>query len=655
MAKKPTIGAGIALDGEKEFRQAVSAINQDIKVMASEMDKVSASFEGNANSLEALTAKQDVLGRQLLNERDKVEALKAALKNSANEFGEADKRTKSWQISLNKAEAELTKTKNALNKTTKEIDDFGKSADKAGKSTSFLADIFTGSFLGNLASDALSTTVNYMQQFATAAFNLADELTSMSDVTGRSVEELQKLKYIGDDVGASLDIFAASQSRLTKNMSEAQQGTDAQALAFAQLGVHYLNADGSLRNVTNVMYEAFDALGKMTNETERDALAMELFGKSATDLNPLIKAGADELKRLGDEAKNSGAVMSAEAVQGLDAMGDAFAHVQQKATALIGELVGGLIPNMKTVGELNADVAKNEEISTLIERYRTLKDRLNDNTLSSEELRAVSQELATVKLLLIDLSDGMIDAYGEENGTIEDQIEKYAEMTDAEKKLAEAQLLSKASQYDSSSLERREEILNKLSEATNKYTDANILYIEQQTDLDSMIRNFAPAMDLDIQVQAMEITKGKVSDLKKEVDTLKAQLDVFGTSSEEAADAMQGLFDIGWSTRDIADELGISLGEVYSVMNNVASVAERATQQMQNFATAAKNASVTVSPNVSAAGSNQQSVSQTSSGGQPLNIQPGTVVINLDGKQIANATYPYTLEQSSLKGTNLIK
>lgn len=660
MARKPTIGAGIALDGEKEFRRAVSEINKDIEILASEMGKVTAEFEGNANSLAALTAKQDVLGRQMLNQSEKVDKLRAALKNSANEYGEADKRTKNWQIQLNKAEAALAKTKSELDKTTKEIDKFSKSADNAGKSTSFLADVFTGGFLANLASDALRSGVQSLEQFAAAAFDLSDELMQVSDITGRTVEELQKLKYIGDDVGVSLDTITSAQARLTRSLGMAQDGAEKQASAFAQLGVHYLNADGSLRNATTVMYEAFDALGKVANETERDALAMELFGRSATELNPLIKAGSDELKRLGDEAKNAGAVMSEEAVQGLDALGDAFDHVKQQAVALVGEFIGGLIPNIKTVGDLNANIAKNEEVSTLIDRYRTLKDRLNDNTLSSDELRAVSEELATVKQKLIELSDGMISAYAEETGVLDQQIENYAKLTEAEKRLVEAQLINKAAGYDELLL-KRDELLKKNTAATSELTAAQLKYTEEQTKLNKMIRDGATQEAIGFQALKVESLKlaiqgipGVMSGLEDMAGKIETEFSKTNTAVDEAGAAIKGLFEIGWSTREIADNLGISLGGVYNVMNDVADVTERATSQMQAFATAAKNANVSLSPGTPTSGGPNYTAGSAPNygGGQPIVVNVNPSPVNMDGRTVAQITYDYSIEEGYLRGNS---
>ena len=123
-----------------------------------------------------------------------------------------------------------------------------------------------------------------------------------STVKGMSVESLQAYSYAADLVDVSLDTLTGSMAKNVKSMSNAAQGSAKYADAYKQLGVSVTNADGSLRNSEDVYWEVIDALGKVSNETERDALAMQLFGKSAQDLNPLIAQGSAGIAALTDEA-----------------------------------------------------------------------------------------------------------------------------------------------------------------------------------------------------------------------------------------------------------------------------------------------------------------------------------------------------------------
>ena len=82
MPGKNEIVAGIRLTGEKEFRQGITSINKSISAMKSELKLTSAEYEGQANSLEALTAKDRVLNQILEEQKRKVEATKRALENA---------------------------------------------------------------------------------------------------------------------------------------------------------------------------------------------------------------------------------------------------------------------------------------------------------------------------------------------------------------------------------------------------------------------------------------------------------------------------------------------------------------------------------------------------------------------------------------------
>jgi len=124
------IGAGISLDGEKEFKRAISDINKDLKVLGSEMGKVTAEFSDNSKSVESLTAKQKVYNKQIDEQKKKLQTLKSALESSAKEFGDNDNKTKSWQISVNRATAELSKMESELRKTEAALNANASSAQK---------------------------------------------------------------------------------------------------------------------------------------------------------------------------------------------------------------------------------------------------------------------------------------------------------------------------------------------------------------------------------------------------------------------------------------------------------------------------------------------------------------------------------------------
>ena len=131
-----SFGLKIGLEGEKEFKKALSEINQSFKVLGSEMKVVSSQFDKNDNSVQALTARNQVLNKEIEAQKQKIETLRTALTNAAESFGENDRRTQNWQIQLNNAtaalndmERELDRNNTALDEAEREMDDAADSAD----------------------------------------------------------------------------------------------------------------------------------------------------------------------------------------------------------------------------------------------------------------------------------------------------------------------------------------------------------------------------------------------------------------------------------------------------------------------------------------------------------------------------------------------
>jgi chromosome segregation ATPase len=100
-------GLKIGVEGEKEFKNALRDINQTFKVLGSEMNLVASQFDKNDKSIQALSARNEILNKELDTQKNKIETLRIALQNASDSFGENDKRTQSWAIQLNNAQAEL--------------------------------------------------------------------------------------------------------------------------------------------------------------------------------------------------------------------------------------------------------------------------------------------------------------------------------------------------------------------------------------------------------------------------------------------------------------------------------------------------------------------------------------------------------------------
>jgi len=363
MAKKANISAGISLDGEKEFKQAISGINTDMKVLASEMKKVTSEFVGNASSVEALTAKDKILASEVDKQKEKIDELQKALKNSSEQYGENDKKTSNWKISLNEAQTKLNglnnevdqnkkalqQAKNPTEQIAQEIKTYGNNAEVAGEKSLKMGDIIKANVISSAIINGVKQLASAMKDVAMQSLNTADEIATLSGQTGLSTDQIQVWSYVGKALDVDLETITGSVSKLTRAMTAAKDGTGAQAEAFKSLKVNVTNSDGSLRDSKVVMLEAITALGKMKNETDRDSTALVLFGKSALELNPLIKAGSATIKDLTDAAYKNGAVMSDSTVEGLDKFKDSTEMLNQEIQSLTGEVLVDLMPTFQDI------------------------------------------------------------------------------------------------------------------------------------------------------------------------------------------------------------------------------------------------------------------------------------------------------------------
>ena len=181
-------GLKIGVEGEKEFKNALREINRDFKVLGSEMKLVTSQFDKQDKSLQAVTARNEVLNKEIDAQKNKISTLESALKNAAESFGENDKRTKAWQIQLNNANADLNKMERELDENNKALDeasdgfgDAGKEADKFGdeiKESAKVADDSGGKFekLGSVMKGVAAGIGVAMAAIGTAAVSAGKKL-----------------------------------------------------------------------------------------------------------------------------------------------------------------------------------------------------------------------------------------------------------------------------------------------------------------------------------------------------------------------------------------------------------------------------------------------------------------------------------------------
>lgn len=356
------ISTRLAVDGEAEFKKQMTAVNGELRNLKTEMQLVDAEFKGQANSLDYLTKKDRILRDEMAQQEEKVRALEAALEDATKAYGEADSRTDKYRQQLNQAKAALTnlnrevedntkymgEAEKSHKKTAKSIDEYGKAVETTPKLGAafkeYLKEVavrsgaaFTVEGIKKFVSSVKDLPVDVLKKFAGELSNVAQELYSvttnaaayadgiLTDATntGLSTEALQEYKYMAELTDVSYETITKSHAKLIKNMATAAKGTGDAAAAFKALGVSVTDSNGELRNNQEVFAEVIDALGTMDNATQRDAYSMQIFGKSAQDLNSLIAAGSDGVAAFAQEARDMGAVLDEDTLAALGGVDDA--------------------------------------------------------------------------------------------------------------------------------------------------------------------------------------------------------------------------------------------------------------------------------------------------------------------------------------------
>lgn len=381
-----TIATKVYLDGEAEYKQAISEINSSMRVLRSEMNLVAAEFAGNADSQEALTKKGEILTRQISAQKEKVAELEAALKDATAALGESNPRTKEWQVSLNKAKAELINMERELDETHKALDKsqkkfslfsgeaqgLGDVLDKVGdkfgvKLPSEMQNTLNGIAKINPATVAaaggfaalvvaIEKTEAKLQDLALQSAAFADEILTLSNNTGMGTEALQEWAYAEELIDVSTDTVRSSMAKMIRVMGDAKDGSKAAMDMFSGLGVSILDTNGELRDSEAVFYDVIDALGQVENVTERDAKTMDIFGKSAMDLNSLIVQGSDTLRRYAAEAHEMGYVLSNEDLEALGAVDDAQQRLLKTQEAVSNQISAEYAPYMEKALTMSRDL-----------------------------------------------------------------------------------------------------------------------------------------------------------------------------------------------------------------------------------------------------------------------------------------------------------
>lgn len=363
-----------------KIRGITIEISADTNPLIQDFKKVSGSLKdtekylGDINKLLKFNP-QDV---NLLNEKQK--ALAEAVSLTTNklsdlrkvydtlpkgENGELTEEQKKLQQEINVTQGTLEKYKKQVREVTAELDTMGKETDEVEKETKERGEetkTFGALLKANLTRDAIKGLATGIVNLGKQMFEMgketrayADNVMQLSTQYGLTTDKIQEFQYMSELTDTSLETITGSMTKLTKNMQTATKGTGDAYARFEKLGISVTDTEGNLRSTDEVFAEAISRLGNVENATERDALAMNIFGKSAMDLNPLIAVGREGLADYRAEAHEMGYVLDTDTLESLGAVDDAMQRANKRLDAVKNQIGRYLAPIVAEITEAFAE------------------------------------------------------------------------------------------------------------------------------------------------------------------------------------------------------------------------------------------------------------------------------------------------------------
>lgn len=362
----PSINSKIKLDGEREYKAALAEIKSGLNVLKSELNLASEQFRDNADSVEALTKKNDILDRTILTQKEKIEQIEKALQSSASAYGEADERTNRWKTQLNNAQAELVKMERALKDNEDALQKAQREAD--GTTTAF----------GKLKK-ALSDTKEQGGGIKGLFANLKEEFSGNNEV----------MRGLGDaltDVAGKFGIqLPESAQKAVQSLNGIHAGTALAYTGLGLLGAALVKAEKALISMTKKGAEYAKEIKTFSSVTGQSVESLQEFDYAAEMIGVSSERIRDSLKETTNKMQ--------EARDGNEATAAAYAKLGVSITDANG--------NLRSAEDVFYDT---------IDALGQMENRTERDALAMDLMSESAQELNP----LIDAGSGALKKYADE-------------------------------------------------------------------------------------------------------------------------------------------------------------------------------------------------------------------------------------------------
>ncbi len=347
-------------------QKTLAATQKEIQSLNKLQSDISA-YTKQQNSVDSLRSKLSVYQQQLQNVQQEIAASGEYNSTLANKELELKQRIEQTEASikqksetldrmsaeLSEAGVDMSRLSEEAQRLGAEVEDLKSKEEQAAEEAQNFGDVGANSAMAvgeALAAAGIATLLKEIYEAygecVTGAAAFGDEIGTVSVQYGIAAQDLQAYYYAAELVDVSVETLTSTMARNVRAMSYAQDGTARYVEAYEQLGVSVTNADGSLRDSEDVYWDVIDALREMDNASERDAIAMELLGRSAQQINTLIAAGSGVMEEYKQQAEDAGYVMDEQMLASVMALDDELQIQNNNMTALKNTIGAAYAPEL---------------------------------------------------------------------------------------------------------------------------------------------------------------------------------------------------------------------------------------------------------------------------------------------------------------------
>ncbi len=352
------------IEGEQQYRKAMSDAANAVKVLNSQQKLAKAQFQNTGDAEKYAAQQADILRKKIEQQKTSVKAAEAALKQLSEQGVAANNRQmQQWQMKLNNAqtaleqmEAELKEVNSTMQETGSAAQETSDAVERIGKKVSYDAVINGLGKISGAAWDAVKKVKELATELVSSmasAASWADELLTTATQYGIDQETLQRMQQVADFIDTPVESIIASYQKLSTNMKYGSQDV---MDAFDSLGVVIgeMSAKGGVmqfRDLEDVFWDIGEAIMSLDNEVDREAMGKKLLG-SYKELIPLWQAGREAYEEM-LETRN---VVSKDDVENLGKLDDTIQSLRNEFETLQTTVFAQLAPGFTEIGNTISDL-----------------------------------------------------------------------------------------------------------------------------------------------------------------------------------------------------------------------------------------------------------------------------------------------------------